>query len=305
MKRSPRKMNYYHNRHSSDGKLKEKEEIVTTSDFENDYTNTEKNLSNNTIQKENNNEEKYFKDSKQLINSMEKLLNSLGNNLNIPQKNIISLNSNTFNNDNYKDIYKENGELKKKKKKLKEKLKYLENTPISTNNNSNKLNNINIEKLMEKNFQLDYENDNLMKKIEKLKIKNKKKKIQNIEKMNLIIKNMFNDFDELKYLLIPEINFEEEFSEITTESKSNINDFYCENDESEEKEYESDNDDSKFRGNILFNNNRNQKLNSTREKNYKDYHILQKINDRDDKQRNTIIPCQEDNFLCQNLNHNY
>ena len=116
---------------------------------------------------------------------------------------------------------------------------------------------------------------------------------------------MFNDFDELKYLLIPEINFEEEFSEITTESKSNINDFYCENDESEEKEYESDNDDSKFRGNILFNNNRNQKLNSTREKNYKDYHILQKINDRDDKQRNTIIPCQEDNFLCQNLNHNY
>ena len=56
MKRSPRKMNYYHNRHSSDGKLKEKEERVTTSDFENDYTNTEKNLSNNTIQKENNNE---------------------------------------------------------------------------------------------------------------------------------------------------------------------------------------------------------------------------------------------------------
>ncbi len=291
-------MNYYHNRHSSDGKLKEKEERVTTSDFENDYTNTEKNLSNNTIQKENNNEEKYFKDSKQLINSMEKLLNSLGNNLNIPQKNIISLNSNTFNNDNYKDIYKENGELRKEQKKLKEKLKYLENTPISTNNNSNKLNNINIEKLMEKNFQLDYENDNLMKKIEKLKIKNKKKKIQNIEKMNLIIKNMFNDFDELKFLLIPEINFEEEFSEITTESKSNINDFYYENDESEEKEYESDNDDSKFRGNILLNNNRNQKLNSTREKNYKDYNILQKINDRDDKQRNTIIPCQEDNFLC-------
>ena len=45
-------MNYVYNRHSSDGKLKEKEERVTTSDFEND--NTEKNLSNNTIQKENN-----------------------------------------------------------------------------------------------------------------------------------------------------------------------------------------------------------------------------------------------------------
>ena len=43
-------MNYVYNRHSSDGKLKEKEERVTTSDFEND--NTEKNLSNNTIQKE-------------------------------------------------------------------------------------------------------------------------------------------------------------------------------------------------------------------------------------------------------------
>ena len=47
-------MNYVHNRHSSDSKLKEKEERVTTSDFENG--NSEKNLSNNTIQKENNNE---------------------------------------------------------------------------------------------------------------------------------------------------------------------------------------------------------------------------------------------------------
>ena len=73
MKRSPRKMNYYHNRHSSDGKLKEKEERVTTSDFENDYTKTEKNLSNSTIQKENNNEEKYFKDSKQLIRVNEEI----------------------------------------------------------------------------------------------------------------------------------------------------------------------------------------------------------------------------------------
>ena len=303
MKRSPRKMNFYHNRHRSDGKLIEKEERITTSDLENNYTNTEKNLSNNIIQiPKENNEEKYFEDSNKLIDSMEKLLNSFQIKLKIPQKNIITLSSNTFNN----DIYKENIELRKEQKTLKERLKYLENTPISTNYNSNnKVININIEKLMDKNLQLDYENDHLMKKIEKLKIKNKKKKIQNIEKMNLIIKNMFNDFDELKYLLIPEINFEEEFSEITTESKSNINDFYCENDESEEKEYESDNDDSKFRGNILFNNNRNQKLNSTREKNYKDYHILQKINDRDDKQRNTIIPCQEDNFLCQNLNHNY
>ena len=295
MKRSPRKMNFYHNRHRSDGKLIEKEERITTSDLENNYTNTEKNLSNNIIQiPKENNEEKYFEDSNKLIDSMEKLLNSFQTKLKIPQKNIITLSSNTFNN----DIYKENIELRKEQKTLKERLKYLENTPISTNYNSNnKVININIEKLMDKNLQLDYENDHLMKKIEKLKIKNKKKKIKNSERMNLIIKNIFNNFDELKYLLKPKINFEEEFSQTTTES--NINEYYEDNYYNYE-DYESD--DSKIRENIFFNKNRNQKINSMREKNLKDYQILDKINDRDDKQRNTIIPSSGDNFLYQNLN---
>ncbi len=295
MKRSPRKMNFYHNRHRSDGKLIEKEERITTSDLENNYTNTEKNLSNNIIQiPKENNEEKYFEDSNKLIDSMEKLLNSFQIKLKIPQKNIITLSSNTFNN----DIYKENIELRKEQKTLKERLKYLENTPISTNYNSNnKVININIEKLMDKNLQLDYENDHLMKKIEKLKIKNKKKKIKNSERMNLIIKNIFNNFDELKYLLKPKINFEEEFSQTTTES--NINEYYEDNYYNYE-DYESD--DSKIRENIFFNKNRNQKINSMREKNLKDYQILDKINDRDDKQRNTIIPSSGDNFLYQNLN---
>ena len=60
MRRSPRKMNFYHNRHRSDGKLIEKEERITTSDLENNYTNTEKNLSNNIIQipKENKDKDK-------------------------------------------------------------------------------------------------------------------------------------------------------------------------------------------------------------------------------------------------------
>ena len=287
MKRSPRKMNFYHNRHRSDGKLIEKEERITTSDLENNYTNTEKNLSNNIIQiPKENNEEKYFEDSNKLIDSMEKLLNSFQIKLKIPQKNIITLSSNTFNN----DIYKENIELRKEQKTLKERLKYLENTPISTNYNSNnKVININIEKLMDKNLQLDYENDHLMKKIEKLKIKNKKKKIKNSERMNLIIKNIFNNFDELKYLLKPKINFEEEFSQTTTES--NINEYYEDNYYNYE-DYESD--DSKIRENIFFNKNRNQKINSMREKNLKDYQILDKINDRDDKQRNTIIPSSGD-----------
>ena len=295
MKRSPRKMNFYHNRHRSDGKLIEKEERITTSDLENNYTNTEKNLSNNIIQiPKENNEEKYFEDSNKLIDSMEKLLNSFQIKLKIPQKNIITLSSNTFNN----DIYKENIELRKEQKTLKERLKYLENTPISTNYNSNnKVININIEKLMDKNLQLDYENDHLMKKIEKLKIKNKKKKIKNSERMNLIIKNIFNNFDELKYLLKPKINFEEEFSQTTTES--NINEYYEDNYYNYE-DYESD--DSKIRENIFFNKNRNQKINSMREKNLKDYQILDKINDIDDKQRNTIIPSSGDNFLYQNLN---
>ena len=295
MKRSPRKMNFYHNRHRSDGKLIEKEERITTSDLENNYTNTEKNLSNNIIQiPKENNEEKYFEDSNKLIDSMEKLLNSFQTKLKIPQKNIITLSSNTFNN----DIYKENIELRKEQKTLKERLKYLENTPISTNYNSNnKVININIEKLMDKNLQLDYENDHLMKKIEKLKIKNKKKKIKNSERMNLIIKNIFNNFDELKYLLKPKINFEEEFSQTTTES--NINEYYEDNYYNYE-DYESD--DSKIRENIFFNKNRNQKINSMREKNLKDYQILDKINDIDDKQRNTIIPSSGDNFLYQNLN---
>ena len=290
MKRSPRKMNFYHNRHRSDGKLIEKEERITTSDLENNYTNTEKNLSNNIIQiPKENNEEKYFEDSNKLIDSMEKLLNSFQIKLKIPQKNIITLSSNTFNN----DIYKENIELRKEQKTLKERLKYLENTPISTNYNSNnKVININIEKLMDKNLQLDYENDHLMKKIEKLKIKNKKKKIKNSERMNLIIKNIFNNFDELKYLLKPKINFEEEFSQTTTES--NINEYYEDNYYNYE-DYESD--DSKIRENIFFNKNRNQKINSMREKNLKDYQILDKINDIDDKQRNTIIPSSGDNFL--------
>ena len=295
MKRSPRKMNFYHNRHRSDGKLIEKEERITTSDLENNYTNTEKNLSNNIIQiPKENNEEKYFEDSNKLIDSMEKLLNSFQIKLKIPQKNIITLSSNTFNN----DIYKENIELRKEQKTLKERLKYLENTPISTNYNSNnKVININIEKLMDKNLQLDYENDHLMKKIEKLKINNKKKKIKNSERMNLIIKNIFNNFDELKYLLKPKINFEEEFSQTTTES--NINEYYEDNYYNYE-DYESD--DSKIRENIFFNKNRNQKINSMREKNLKDYQILDKINDIDDKQRNTIIPSSGDNFLYQNLN---
>ena len=259
MRRSPRKMNFYHNRHRSDGKLIEKEERITTSDLENNYTNTEKNLSNNIIQiPKENNEEKYFEDSNKLIDSMEKLLNSFQIKLKIPQKNIITLSSNTFNN----DIYKENIELRKEQKTLKERLKYLENTPISTNYNSNnKVININIEKLMDKNLQLDYENDHLMKKIEKLKIKNKKKKIKNSERMNLIIKNIFNNFDELKYLLKPKINFEEEFSQTTTES--NINEYYEDNYYNYE-DYESD--DSKIRENIFFNKNRNQKINSMREK---------------------------------------
>ena len=287
MKRSPRKMNFYHNRHRSDGKLIEKEERITTSDLENNYTNTEKNLSNNIIQiPKENNEEKYLEDSNKLIDSMEKLLNSFQTKLKIPQKNIITLSSNTFNN----DIYKENIELRKEQKTLKERLKYLENTPISTNYNSNnKVININIEKLMDKNLQLDYENDHLMKKIEKLKIKNKKKKIKNSERMNLIIKNIFNNFDELKYLLKPKINFEEEFSQTTTES--NINEYYEDNYYNYE-DYESD--DSKIRENIFFNKNRNQKINSMREKNLKDYQILDKINDIDDKQRNTIIPSSGD-----------
>ena len=287
MKRSPRKMNFYHNRHRSDGKLIEKEERITTSDLENNYTNTEKNLSNNIIKiPKENDEEKYFEDSNKLIDSMEKLLNSFQTKLKIPQKNIITLSSNTFNN----DIYKENIELRKEQKTLKERLKYLENTPISTNYNSNnKVININIEKLMDKNLQLDYENDHLMKKIEKLKIKNKKKKIKNSERMNLIIKNIFNNFDELKYLLKPKINFEEEFSQTTTES--NINEYYEDNYYNYE-DYESD--DSKIRENIFFNKNRNQKINSMREKNLKDYQILDKINDRDDKQRNTIIPSSGD-----------
>ena len=225
---------------------------------------------------------------------MEKLLNSFQIKLKIPQKNIITLSSNTFNN----DIYKENIELRKEQKTLKERLKYLENTPISTNYNSNnKVININIEKLMDKNLQLDYENDHLMKKIEKLKINNKKKKIKNSERMNLIIKNIFNNFDELKYLLKPKINFEEEFSQTTTES--NINEYYEDNYYNYE-DYESD--DSKIRENIFFNKNRNQKINSMREKNLKDYQILDKINDIDDKQRNTIIPSSGDNFLYQNLN---
>ena len=295
MKRSPRKMNFYHNRHRSDGKLIEKEERITTSDLENNYTNTEKNLSNNIIKiPKEGDEEKYFEDSNKLIDSMEKLLNSFQIKLKIPQKNIITLSSNTFNN----DIYKENIELRKEQKTLKERLKYLENTPISTNYNSNnKVININIEKLMDKNLQLDYENDHLMKKIEKLKINNKKKKIKNSERMNLIIKNIFNNFDELKYLLKPKINFEEEFSQTTTES--NINEYYEDNYYNYE-DYESD--DSKIRENIFFNKNRNQKINSMREKNLKDYQILDKINDIDDKQRNTIIPSSGDNFLYQNLN---
>ena len=136
-----------------------------------------------------------------------------------------------------------------------------------------------------------------MKKIEKLKIKNKKKKIKNSERMNLIIKNIFNNFDELKHLLKPKINFEEEFSQTTTES--NINEYYEDNYYNYE-DYESD--DSKIRENIFFNKNRNQKINSMREKNLKDYQILDKINDIDDKQRNTIIPSSGDNFLYQNLN---
>ena len=295
MRKSPRKMNFYHNRHRSDGKLIEKEERITTSDLENNYTNTEKNLSNNIIKiPKEGDEEKYFEDSNKLIDSMEKLLNSFQIKLKIPQKNIITLSSNTFNN----DIYKENIELRKEQKTLKEILKYLENTPISTNYNSNnKVININIEKLMDKNLQLDYENDHLMKKIEKLKINNKKKKIKNSERMNLIIKNIFNNFDELKYLLKPKINFEEEFSQTTTES--NINEYYEDNYYNYE-DYESD--DSKIRENIFFNKNRNQKINSMREKNLKDYQILDKINDIDDKQRNTIIPSSGDNFLYQNLN---
>ena len=173
MKRSPRKMNFYHNRHRSDGKLIEKEERITTSDLENNYTNTEKNLSNNIIQiPKENNEEKYFEDSNKLIDSMEKLLNSFQIKLKIPQKNIITLSSNTFNN----DIYKENIELRKEQKTLKERL---------------------------------------------------------------------------KYLLKPKINFEEEFSQTTTES--NINEYYEDNYYNYE-DYESD--DSKIRENIFFNKNR-------------------------------------------------
>ena len=115
-------MNFYHNRHRSDGKLIEREERVTTSDFENYYTNTEKNLSNNTIQIQKDNEiddEKYFEDSNKLINSMEILLESLQLNLNNPQKNIIS-SLNTSNN----ELYKEKRELLKEKEKLTEKYKF-------------------------------------------------------------------------------------------------------------------------------------------------------------------------------------
>ena len=85
-----------------------------------------------------------------------------------------------------------------------------------------------------------------------------------------------------------------------------MNEFYegnSDNYESDKDDYESENEDYKIREQYLYyNNNRNQRLNSTREKNYKDYQILNKINERDDKQRN--IPTPNDNFLYQNLNQN-
>ena len=312
MRRSPRKMNFYHNRHRSDGKLIEREDRVTTSDFENNYTNTEKNLSNNTIQipKDNyeNDDEKYFEDSNKLINTMDILLNSLQKNINIPQKKIINSSPNTYGD----ELFKENTELRNENKKLNERLKNLQSqiTPTSTNNNINSMNNninINSNKLMIENSQLDYENYQIQNKIDKLLLKIKNKKIQNNRKISFLIKTMVDSMDELKSLFGYQNNFEDELTEITTESKSDMNEFYegnSENYESDKDDYESENEDSKIREqDLYYNNNRNQRVNSAREKNYKDYQILNKINERDDK-RNFIIPTPNDNFLYQNLNQN-
>ena len=309
MRKSPRKMNFYHNRHRSDGKLIEREERVTTSDFENYYTNTEKNLSNNTIQIQKDNEiddEKYFEDSNKLINSMELLLESLQLNLNNPQKNISS-SLNTSNN----ELYKEKKELLKEKEILTEKFKFLQsqNTPISTNNNINNNNKKYYNKLKDQYNKLQFENEELKRKIYKSKIEiNKNKEIQKFAQLNSISRKIIDSMEDLKMLILPKNNFEDEFSDITSESKSNINDFYegnYYNDESDEKEFEEENEDSRIREqDLYFKNNKIQKINSTREKNYKDYQILSKMNDRDKKQRNNIIPSPGDNYLYQNFNKN-
>jgi hypothetical protein len=87
-----------------------------------------------------------------------------------------------------------------------------------------------------------------------------------------------------------------------------MNEFYegnSDNYESDKDDYESENEDSKIREqDLYYDNNRNQRIKSTREKNYKDYQILNKINERDDKQRNINMPTPNDNFLYQNLNQN-
>ena len=130
--------------------------------------------------------------------------------------------------------------------------------------------------------------------------------MQNNRKISYLIKTMVDSMDELKSLFGYQNNFEDESMDITTESKSDMNEFYegnSDNYESDKDDYESENEDYKIREQYLYyNNNRNQRLNSTREKNYKDYQILNKINERDDKQRN--IPTPNDNFLYQNLNQN-
>ena len=313
MRRSPRKMNFYHNRHRSDGKLIEREDRVTTSDFENNYTNTEKNLSNNTIQipKENyeNDDEKYFEDSNKLINTMDILLKSLQKKINIPQKQIIYSSSNIYGD----ELFKKNTELRNENKILNERLKNLQSqiTPTSTNNNINSMsNNININsnQLMIENDHLDYENYQIQNKINKLLLKIKNKKIQNNRKITYLIKTMVDSMEELKILFGYKNNIEDELTEITTESKSDMNEFYegnSDNYESDKDDYESENEDSKIREqDLYYDNNRNQRIKSTREKNYKDYQILNKINERDDKQRNINMPTPNDNFLYQNLNQN-